>query len=248
VFLFSGPCVPGGGGSCGHPLGEGYRTEAHAQSFVNRGFVFWQYFWILANQSTSLNTPVNKTLGMYLRSRYTLRGKNKVLRPYNSVLTENTFFKRYTYSLRFFFRAVRTTKTPAVRMLYSRPTLTNKRVLGRVGLVLRKHTWLGDLRLNSYLAIVEPLEGRFFISGRSRGEMNGPGWNRGVTWSLWSTSRLVDWINWQPSRPTTRVDQGVWRFYIRLGRHPLDRSFVLNSNSILIYWYSFTSNELYSQV
>jgi hypothetical protein len=49
------------------------RTEVHAQSFVNRGFVFWQYFWILANQHTSLKTPVNKTLGMYLRSqiRYT---------------------------------------------------------------------------------------------------------------------------------------------------------------------------------
>jgi hypothetical protein len=38
------------------------------------------------------------------------------------------------------------------------------------------------------------------------------------------------------------------RFYIKLGRHLLDRSFVLNSNSILIYWYSFTSNELYFQV
>jgi hypothetical protein len=36
--------------------------------------------------------------------------------------------------------------------------------------------------------------------------------------------------------------------YICLGRHPLDRSFVLNSSSILIHWYSFTSNELYFQV
>jgi hypothetical protein len=36
--------------------------------------------------------------------------------------------------------------------------------------------------------------------------------------------------------------------YICLGRHPLDKSFVLNSNNILIYWYSFTSNELYFQV
>jgi hypothetical protein len=44
------------------------------------------------------------------------------------------------------------------------------------------------------------------------------------------------------------VDLLVRRFYIRLGRHLLDRSFVLNSNSILIYWYSFTSNELYFQV
>jgi hypothetical protein len=25
------------------------------------------------------------------------------------------------------------------------------------------------------------------------------------------------------------------KFYIKLGRHPLDRSFMLNSNSILIY-------------
>jgi hypothetical protein len=33
--------------------------------------------------------------------------------------------------------------------------------------------------------------------------------------------------------------------YIYPGRHLLDRSFVLNSDSILIYWYSFTSNELY---
>jgi hypothetical protein len=38
------------------------------------------------------------------------------------------------------------------------------------------------------------------------------------------------------------------RSYIYLGRHLLDRNFVLNSNSILIYWYSFTSNELYFQV
>jgi hypothetical protein len=38
---------------------------------------------------------------------------------------------------------------------------------------------------------------------------------------------------------------GLQRFYIRLGRHLLSRSFVLNSNSILIYWYFFTSNKLY---
>jgi hypothetical protein len=44
------------------------------------------------------------------------------------------------------------------------------------------------------------------------------------------------------------IDLSVRRFYIRLGRYLLDRSFVLNSNSILIYWYSFTSNELYLQV
>jgi hypothetical protein len=41
---------------------------------------------------------------------------------------------------------------------------------------------------------------------------------------------------------------GLRRFYIRLGRHLLDKSFVLNSNNIPIYWYSFTSNELYFQV
>jgi hypothetical protein len=38
------------------------------------------------------------------------------------------------------------------------------------------------------------------------------------------------------------------KLYIRLGRHLLDRSFVLNSNNILIYRYSFTSNELYFQI
>jgi hypothetical protein len=43
-------------------------------------------------------------------------------------------------------------------------------------------------------------------------------------------------------------DLFVRRFYISLGRHLLDKSFVFNSNSILIYWYSFTSNELYFQV
>jgi hypothetical protein len=41
------------------------------------------------------------------------------------------------------------------------------------------------------------------------------------------------------------IDLLIRRFYIKLGRYLLDRSFVLNSNSILIYWYSFTSNELY---
>jgi hypothetical protein len=41
------------------------------------------------------------------------------------------------------------------------------------------------------------------------------------------------------------IDLLVRRFYMRLGRYLLDRSFVLNSNNILIYWYSFTSNELY---
>jgi hypothetical protein len=43
-------------------------------------------------------------------------------------------------------------------------------------------------------------------------------------------------------------DPAVRRFYINLGRHLLDRSFVLNSNNILIYWYSYASNELYFQV
>jgi hypothetical protein len=37
--------------------------------------------------------------------------------------------------------------------------------------------------------------------------------------------RLIDW---------STVDQGVRGFYIRLGRHLLGRSFVLNSNSISI--------------
>jgi hypothetical protein len=46
----------------------------------------------------------------------------------------------------------------------------------------------------------------------------------------------------------SKGDLIIRRFYIRLGRYLLDRSFVLNSNSILIYWYSFTSNELYFQV
>jgi hypothetical protein len=46
----------------------------------------------------------------------------------------------------------------------------------------------------------------------------------------------------------SKRDLFVRRFYISLGRHLLDKSFVLNSNSILIYWYSFTSNKLYFQV
>jgi hypothetical protein len=44
----------------------------------------------------------------------------------------------------------------------------------------------------------------------------------------------------------SKGDPFVRRFYISLGRYLLDKSFVLNSNNILIYWYSFTSNELYS--
>jgi hypothetical protein len=46
----------------------------------------------------------------------------------------------------------------------------------------------------------------------------------------------------------SRGDLFVRRFYINPGYHLLDKSFVLNSNNILIYWYSFTSNELYFQV
>jgi hypothetical protein len=46
----------------------------------------------------------------------------------------------------------------------------------------------------------------------------------------------------------SKGDLFVRRFYISLGRYLLDKSFVLNSNNILIYWYSFTSNELYFQV
>jgi hypothetical protein len=64
----------------------------------------------------------------------------------------------------------------------------------------------------------------------------------------------IDWID-ELSRLLGRSDSattwailGLRRFYIRLGRHLLDRSFVLNSNSILIYWYSSTSNKLYFQV
>jgi hypothetical protein len=51
----------------------------------------------------------------------------------------------------------------------------------------------------------------------------------------------IDWID-ELSRLLGRSDSAVtWailglrRFYIKLGRHLLDRSFVLNSNSILIY-------------
>jgi hypothetical protein len=64
----------------------------------------------------------------------------------------------------------------------------------------------------------------------------------------------IDWID-ELSRLLGRSDSaatwailGLRRFYIRLGRYLLDKSFVLNSNSILIYWYSFTSNKLYFQV
>jgi hypothetical protein len=53
---------------------------------------------------------------------------------------------------------------------------------------------------------------------------------------------LVDWV------ASDQVDQGIRRFYIKLGRHLLDKSFILNSDSILIYWYSFTNNKLYFQV
>jgi hypothetical protein len=40
----------------------------------------------------------------------------------------------------------------------------------------------------------------------------------------------------------------IQKFYIRLGRYLLNKNFMLNSNNILIYWYSFTSNKLYFQV
>jgi hypothetical protein len=46
----------------------------------------------------------------------------------------------------------------------------------------------------------------------------------------------------------SKGDLFVRRFYIRLGCFLLNKIFVLNSNNILIYWYSFTSNELYFQV
>jgi hypothetical protein len=64
----------------------------------------------------------------------------------------------------------------------------------------------------------------------------------------------IDWIDERSRLPGRSDNAATWailglqRFYIRLGHHLLDRSFVLNSNSILIYWYSFTSNELYFQV
>jgi hypothetical protein len=45
-----------------------------------------------------------------------------------------------------------------------------------------------------------------------------------------------------------QVDQEVRGFYIRLGRHPLDRASCLTQDSILIHWYFFTSKDLYFQV
>jgi hypothetical protein len=56
------------------------------------------------------------------------------------------------------------------------------------------------------------------------------------------TDRLVDLV------ASNQVDQQVQKFYINLGRYLLDKSFMLNSNSILIYWYSSTSNDLYFQI
>jgi hypothetical protein len=94
-------------------------------------------------------------------------------------------------------------------------------------------TW--DLRLNSYLAIVEPQGGYLFsyLICHKRGSA--------------SLCHVMDPLGPKARHEGSR-DPIVRRFYIRLGRHLLDKSFVLNSNSILIYWYSFTSNELYFQV
>jgi hypothetical protein len=60
-----------------------------------------------------------------------------------------------------------------------------------------------------------------------------------ATWeeSRDQVGRLVDWTTSRPSTRSTieQVDLVIRRFYIRLGRHLLDRNFVLNSNNILIY-------------
>jgi hypothetical protein len=73
-------------------------------------------------------------------------------------------------------------------------------------------------------------------------------WSRRRATSGWKYTNQHHVMDPWGSRRGSRGDPFVRRFYISLGRHLLDKSFVLNSNNILIYWYSFTSNELYSQI
>jgi hypothetical protein len=86
------------------------------------------------------------------------------------------------------------------------------------------------------IAIVEPLGGHLFkasLVGSARDRV--------------SRCHVMDPLGAKTRHEGSR-DLAIRRFYIKLGCYLLDRSFVLNSNSILIYWYSFTSNELYFQV
>jgi hypothetical protein len=91
-------------------------------------------------------------------------------------------------------------------------------------LMLRTHTWLGDLRLNSCRYSRTPGRDVFLCTYRLGHE---GGLLRYSSRSRDSSS--VDLV------ASDQVDHKVWRFYIRLGRYLLDRSFVLNSNNILIY-------------
>ena len=59
----------------------------------------------------------------------------KLVQRANPVLTNRTFFKRYVYSLRLLFKAVKTTKAPAAHALCLGLILTNRQVLGQVSLV-----------------------------------------------------------------------------------------------------------------
>jgi hypothetical protein len=58
----------------------------------------------------------------------------------NPILTDRTSFKRCVCSLRLLFRAVRTTKAPTICALCLGPVLTNRWVLGWVGLVFMAYS------------------------------------------------------------------------------------------------------------
>jgi hypothetical protein len=90
------------------------------------------------------------------------------------------------------------------------------------GIVLRTYTWPGDLRLNSYSVVIEPLGGCLLCIYRL-GHVKG---YFGI-----QTGHVIVLVE----RPSRSVDQGIRKFYIRLGRYLLDKSFVLNSDNILIY-------------
>jgi hypothetical protein len=104
--------------------------------------------------------------------------------------------------------------------------------------VLRTNTWPGDLRLNSYRYSRTPGRTSLYVSY----------WSCRRATSGWKCTNQYHVMDPWGSRRGSKGDLFARRFYISLGCYLLDKSFVLNSNNILIYWYSFTSNELYFQV
>jgi hypothetical protein len=126
--------------------------------------------------------------------------------------------------------------------------LSVRTILTERGIVLRIYIWPGDLRLNSYRYSRTPRRTSLYLS-----LVDSAGDHVSRCYVMDPLGAKTRHKGSKDPRRDPRIHGGsrdptVRRFYIRLGRHPLDRSFVLNSNSILIYWYSFTSNELYFQV